>query len=75
MSDVGTDTRASTSRSHPSARRTELLALDDALERLAAIDPRKSQVVKPLDRRVEAVDRLRSSGWQIETSFHCKKWL
>ena len=28
------------------ARATELLALDDALERLATIDPRKSQVVE-----------------------------
>ena len=28
------------------ARATELVALDEALERLAAIDPRKSQVVE-----------------------------
>ena len=28
------------------ARATDLLALDDALERLATIDPRKSQVVE-----------------------------
>jgi RNA polymerase sigma factor (TIGR02999 family) len=39
---IALDEEASVSQ----ARATELLALDDALERLAAIDPRKSRVVE-----------------------------